>query len=63
MTKRIRLVEVSIQPQLVVDDGDTLARLPIDSIVIGADQWPNVVHLFAEALTNLQKQLDNQETP
>ena len=64
MTK-IRLVAMSLQPHLVVDDGVVLRRLPVDPIVIEAEQWPNVIDIMNDAIAKLQAQMQfqTQETP
>lgn len=59
MTK-IRLVAMSLQPHLVVDDGIVLRRLPVDPIVIEAEQWPNVIDIINDAIAKLQAQMQFQ---
>ena len=56
----VRLVAVSLQPHLVVDDGQVLHRLPVDAVIIEASQWPNVINILQEAIAELQTQIEHQ---
>jgi len=58
MTSRLRLVGVVLTPQFMVDDGDNLTPLPVESIPIAAVDWPRVVELFAQAVAVLRAQVE-----
>lgn len=57
MTKRLRCVAVTLVPQFVVDDGDTLTPIQVEPIALTMDHWPNVVERFAAATAELQASL------
>lgn len=58
MSPRLRIAAVTVQVQLVADDGDTLTPVPVDPITISGADWPNVVPLVADAVARLQAQID-----
>lgn len=54
---KIRLVAVTLQPELVVDDGNTLTKVVVDPITINSQDWPNVVQILNDALIALENRL------
>lgn len=56
--ERVRLVNVMIQPAVVVDDGRTLTELSVDPIKVSAVDWPNVVSLLEAAIEKLEEQVN-----
>lgn len=66
---RIRLVNVKVHPQFVVDDGETLRSieslglgLSVPPITVAADDWPTfATGPFAAAVQELQDHLDARE--
>lgn len=63
MTNRLRPVAYVIQPQFMVDDGDTLTPLPVQPITVPLADWPNVVELMAQATEQLRQQVEADEEP
>jgi hypothetical protein len=54
----LRLLKVVVQPVMVVDDGTTLQEVPVDPIVVPANEWPTYpTNRFQEQLKALQQQL------
>lgn len=58
MTARLRVVGYIVQPQVMVDDGETLVPLPVQPLTIPAADWPNVVGLMAGAVEQLREQVE-----
>ncbi len=58
MSARLRIAAVTVQVQLVADDGDNLAPVPVDPVTISGADWPNVVEIVTDAVARLQAQLD-----
>lgn len=58
---RLRLVAYVIQPQFMVDDGETLTPLPVQPLTIPAAEWPNVVATAAGAVEQLRQQVETPE--
>lgn len=56
--KRLRVVGFVVQPQFVVDDGDTLTPLPVGPVNVSAADWPNVLAVVAEATEALRQQVE-----
>lgn len=54
---KIRLVAVTLQPELVADDGSTLTKVVVDPITINSQDWPNVVQILNDALIALENKL------
>lgn len=59
---RVRVLGYSVQPQLVLDDGDTLTPLPVQPFNVPAADWLRVQEICAEAAARLQATLDEQNT-
>lgn len=56
--KRVRLIQLTLSPQFVVDDGDTLQPVePMQWVIVAAD-WPNVHALVDKFVADVQAQLD-----
>lgn len=58
MSPRLRPVAFVIQPQFMVDDGDSLVPLPVQPLTISAADWPNVVAMVAVAVEQLREQVE-----
>lgn len=59
MSARVRLLRVTVQPEFVVDDGDTLSPLPLQAVEIPAAQWIEfAADNFAKAIAAIQEQVD-----
>lgn len=57
--KRIRALHFQVQPVLVVDDGEHLAQLAIDPIVISGADWPSYARdVWPNALAELEEQVN-----
>jgi hypothetical protein len=63
--RRLRLLEVVVQPTLVVDDGESLRKMVADPVVIQATDWETwAASAFSkEALVDLLATLDPPPTP
>lgn len=62
MTRRVRVIRYHVQPELVVDDGENLAPLPVAPIVIPAAEWQSFTDGgLPAALAQLQAQIDQQD--
>lgn len=59
--KKIRLVGVTVAPQLVVDDGENLTALQVQPIAVDAKDWPGIVARLEEAITGLDP--ENPSSP
>ena len=55
---KIRLVAVTLQPELVVDDGNNLIKLVVDPVTVSSQDWPAVVQILAESIASLETKLD-----
>lgn len=55
---KIRLVAVTLQPELVVDDGNNLIKLVVDPVTVSSQDWPTVVQILADAIASLETKLD-----
>jgi len=60
VTARLRPVAFLVQPQFMLDDGDTLTPLQVQPVTISAADWPNVVALVAVAVEELRQQIEEQ---
>lgn len=58
MSKRLRLVSVLVQPQFMVDDGDSLEPLTVQPITVPASEWGNVLALVAAGVEQLREQVE-----
>lgn len=58
MSPRLRPVSYVIQPQFMVDDGETLVPLPVQPLTISATDWPGVVEMVAGAVEQLRGQVE-----
>ena len=56
---KIRLVAVTLQPELVVDDGSNLIKLVVDPVTVSSQDWPTVVQILADAIASLEMKLDH----
>lgn len=57
--KRVRLVQVVVQPVLVTDDGETLAPLQVEPIPVPANEWNTFVETgLTEALAGLEERVN-----
>lgn len=59
---RLRPVAYVIQPQFMVDDGETLTPLPVQPLTVPVADWPNVVELVAGAVEQLRQQVEREST-
>lgn len=57
-TPRLRAVAYVVQPQLMVDDGETLTSLPVQPLTIPASDWPHAVAMIAGAFEQLRQQVE-----
>lgn len=62
MTARLRVVSYTVQPQVMLDDGEHLSPVQLNPVVIPAVEWPNVVMMMADALAAMQAEYDSRET-
>ncbi len=62
-TPRLRPISYIIQPQFVVDDGDSLTPVPVQPITVSAADWPSVVVLMAQATEQLRQQVEAPAAP
>ena len=63
MTKRLRLLHVTVQPAFVLDDGENLEPLQVSSLTLTAAEWPEVVERFAKETAKLREQVENDRAP
>ena len=62
MKARPRLLKVIVQPVFVLDDGEHLAELIIDPVVVPAADWPTYPTVgFAAAVEMLRSQFEDKE--
>jgi hypothetical protein len=60
MTKRrLRMVAVVLQPQFMIDDGEYLIPVKVDSITVPAADWHQVVEMLASAVEQLRQQVED----
>lgn len=58
---KARIVAVTVQAQIFIDDGDYLMPHPVESMMILWRDWPQFsAHGLQDALEKLQQQLDAQ---
>jgi hypothetical protein len=59
MGKRIRLIQVAVQPKFALDDGETLEEIEHSVVVIPAAEWPTYSsERFPREVAAWQKQID-----
>lgn len=57
--RRLRLVAVQLQLQMVLDDGENILPGPgVQPISVTSADWPNVVDIVAKGMADLQAQVD-----
>jgi hypothetical protein len=62
VSKRLRLLEVVIQPVFVLDNGDTLKKISPQPTVVSADEWPHFAQTeFVRATEDLERRIINAE--
>lgn len=59
MTARVRLVQVALTPQFVIDDGDTLTPLPPQQWTVPAGEWPDIHAKVTAAVADLESRLEH----
>lgn len=61
--KRVRLLGVTVQPRIAIDDGEHLEELPIQATNVTPTDWPTyATTTFAEALAEFERQV-NEPSP
>ncbi|MCA1571916.1 MAG: hypothetical protein LC798_16715 [Chloroflexi bacterium] len=60
---RLRVVGYTVQPQMMMDDGESLVPLPVAPVSVSAAEWPNVVELVAKAVEQLRQQVEHAVPP
>lgn len=64
MTGRLRLVGVTVTPSFVLDDGEHLTAVQVQSLQVTAADWPAYsTEGFTRDLALLQEQVDAQQSP
>lgn len=58
MGKRLRLIGVKVTPQFVLDDGDILTPIPVQSADITAAEWVNIHTIMSTSSRELAARLD-----
>lgn len=58
MSNRLRIVSYLVQPQVMLDDGETLIPLNINPVTIAAVEWPNVIEHLASGIEELRQQVE-----
>jgi hypothetical protein len=58
--KRLRLLEVVVQPVFVIDDGETLSKVTAQPGAVSAADWPSYpATRFADQVAEFEKQLSD----
>lgn len=61
MSKRLRLIQVAVQPKFALDDGETLEEIEHPVVVIPAAEWPTYSsERFPREVAAWQKQIDEE---
>lgn len=58
MTRRVRMLGLIISPQILLDDGEHLTTISVNTLSIPEPRLDDVPVLVREALADLQAQLD-----
>lgn len=58
--RRVRLLALVISPQVVIDDGENLEPIQVNSMSFPAARLDDLPKLMREALNDLQVQLETQ---
>jgi hypothetical protein len=59
--RRVRLVEVHVQPVFVIDDGENLSPTTHDVVVIPANEWPTYSNeRFPREVKQWEERLNNE---
>lgn len=62
--RRLRLVAVQLQLQMVLDDGENILPGPgVQPISVTSADWPNVVDIVAKGMADLQAQVESAPEP
>ncbi len=60
---RLWVVSYLVQPQFMVDDGETLTPLAVQPISVPAANWPDALALTAEAVNALRAEIEVEPIP
>jgi hypothetical protein len=63
VSARVRVLGYVVQPLLVVDDGDTLVPINVQSSQVTVEQWPMVQEAMAAAVAQFEAQFEASQAP
>lgn len=58
---RLRMVEITIQPVLMLDDGESLTSIPINPATFPASELDKLPEQLREQISVLEKQLTEEQ--
>lgn len=58
MTRRLRLLRVTVQAEFIADDGETLEPVAVEPVTLTAAEWASYPATFEAARQSLEAQIN-----